>query len=242
LAERMEKSWRDLSTQWAQLGAMKAGQQPLGQQGSDAQQTHQQQPPQQQPAVATDANARLKELGVDPALWGSDGAQQLLGIVEKAVQHAIAPLQQQAKVQQELARVREQDALRQQVTGLFDGWSTEYAPYGDAKGDMSMSKLTPEQREARVKVLQHADHIMAGAALNGISLDPKDAIMSAHASFTADHRVETEQKRIADAVTERRKQFIARPNSLPASQEVDPREKAAATWADGWAQLTGQPA
>lgn len=243
LVERMEKSWRDVSTQWAQIGAMKAGQQQQqspGQQTDDAQQPPQQQPSQQPPPAKTDANARLKELGVDPAMWGTEGAQQLLGIVEKAVQTAIAPLQQQAKVQQELARVREQDALRQQVTGLFDGWSTEYSPYGDVKGDMT--KLTPEQREARVKVLQHADHIITGAALSGIVLDPKDALMRAHSSFTADHRVETEQKRIAGAVTERRKQFIARPNSLPASDKADPREKAAATWAEGWAQLTGQPA
>jgi hypothetical protein len=214
---------------------LRAGQQPPANQQTTAQPNSQ-----QQPTVQADPVAKLKELGVDTKVWGDEGAKQILGIVEKAVDHAIAPLRQQAQVQQELARVREQDALRQQVTGLFDGWSKDYEAYGDVKGDFS--KLTPEQRDARVKVMQLADQIMTGAAFSGISLEPKDALMRAHAAHTADHRVETEQKRIAGAVTERRKQFVARPNSLPASPTVNPEEKAAATWADGWAKLTGSPA
>lgn len=230
ITEKLAKSWNDLGARWAQLGVAQ------GAQGGASPPTNAATVPGAQPgaapaaasppAAAAAANAGI-DFGIDPAVWGEDGAKHL----NTVLQNAVAPFMQKISYLEGQARTRENDALRQQVTTKFDAWAKDYDAYGDVKGDHS--KLTPAQKDARQKVLTLADHILVGATVDGVQLNPADALAQAHEALTAEFRVQKTRNNIAAQVTTRKKQFGTRPVSRTPGSQTNPEAAAAEKWEEG---------
>lgn len=227
-AEKAEKNWRDLGSRWAQLGATRT------QSGTESPAAGN---PAAAAAAANPAQAGatpdlVSQFGIDPKVWGADGAQALASVLNKVV----SPVMRELEGYRAQAKQRERDALRSQVNTVFDRMAGEFADYGDVKGDHS--KLTPTQKQARERVLSLADRIATGAAMEGVNLSPEEAIGQAHDALTAGLRVQTERKKIAAQLTARQRQLVSRPGSRAgASAQTNPEEVAADTWEKGMQAL-----
>jgi hypothetical protein len=139
--------------------------------------------------------------------FGDDALiDKLVGPVNSAINriNAIAP---QLESGQSAVNEAQHQQLEQIVTGFFGG--DDLRPYSDLYG--GKNPQTPEQWEARDKVLDMADALMYGSQAAGRSMSVEDALMEAHNAVSAEHRAKTERKKLRDDVKKRNQGTTLKP-------------------------------
>lgn len=102
------------------------------------------------------------------------------------------------------------DQLAQQIDGFFGG--PELKTFAEAYGKDTAS-LTEPQIEARNKVLEMADALVAGAKQQGRKLAVNDALMMAHDHVSSGLKAQTIRKQIQTSVQKRSAGITIRPTA-----------------------------
>lgn len=124
-----------------------------------------------------------------------------------------------ASVEHEVVRgkVAADAVVEQQIAGFFE--TEQLKPYKKFYGEldlgMSWQDLSAGQKENRFKVLEQADLMIAGSALQGHVLAPADALELAHLLVTEPVRERVIREQIRDQATKRTKTL------KPSSRKVD---------------------
>jgi hypothetical protein len=113
------------------------------------------------------------------------------------------------QVQQQVARgkVAADAIVEQQIANFFE--TEQLAPYKKFYGEldlgMSWQDLSAGQKENRLKVLEQADLMVAGAALQGRQMKVDEALELAHLLITEPVRERVIRNQIKDQATKRTK-------------------------------------
>lgn len=129
-------------------------------------------------------------------------------------------------VQKSVARTQrsEAEALGSQIDGFFSGSELkDFAPiYGTKTATLTDAQLTERQ-----KVLEHADALIGGAAMQGRKLTLEQALTLAVDSLTSGQREQTAREKIAASLKARQRGITLKPGArktLPSGKQADPRE------------------
>lgn len=186
------------------------------------------------PAPA-DPTAALKPISVTDtvkALADKYGNEELLtevigslaGPLNAAIA-AVQPLLAQAKQQQATAAQSQMEGLGRIIEGFFT--SKEMEPFKTVYG--TEKTMTPETIQARNRVLEMADALVAGAQMQGRRLSVEDALALAHDATASDIKEKIIRDQIAAAVTTRSKGLTLKPTNRgtsPLDQSRPPRDRA----------------
>jgi hypothetical protein len=139
-----------------------------------------------------------------------DLIRELAGPLNMAIQ-VVQPLVRQAQEQQAVAARTQSETLGKTVQDFFTGEDMDSfkETYG---GDLA--SLKPEQYQSRVKVLELADALVAGARMQGRNLTVEEALQTAHDSVSHDQVTKTVRDSIKKAVVERSKGLTLKPSHL----------------------------
>ena len=161
-----------------------------------------QQQPQQIALKPIDAAALKAEYGDDALI------DKLVGPVNATIEkiNSILPIVQQT---QQRAAMSEADTLGRQIDGFFGGKEMEsYSKLYGANG-----KLTQEHYAARNKVLEFADTLIGGAALQGRSLGFDEAMQLAHDAVSGGVKEQAAREKITTQVKARNKGISLKPGA-----------------------------
>lgn len=152
-------------------------------------------------------------------------AEPLNSVIEQL--NAVLPDVLRAAESNQAAQVQ---ALESQVNGFFGG--EELKPYATLYGgDKDLSK---ENLDARNKVLELADALIAGAKLQGRTLKTVEALELAHDSVSSGHKTQAARQELKKSVTTRNKGITLKPSvkgakdksSIPANRgELEARTR-----------------
>jgi hypothetical protein len=199
--ERNHQSRTQEINEWAELGR-KTRQAPSP--GPAAQ-------PAVTPAPRSTASA-LTPIDVQ-AMVDKFGNQELIEAIVGPVNAAIAamaPIVEGATAAQTQAKQAASETLAKTVQDFFTGKAMK--PYADAYG-MALSSLTREQVDARSKVLETADALIAGAAFQGRQLSVDEALTLAHDSVSSGLKESVIRNKIQASVTKRAKGITLKPTA-----------------------------
>lgn len=170
--------------------------------------------PVQQPEKKKIDIAKLKET------YGED--DPLVKVVQELIE-SVNPVQQVAQPQITNPNPSYQPnqspdvVIRQQVTQFFAAPTLK--TYQDFYGDEAdPSKFTIQQQQNRWKVIEAADHIMAGAALQGRSLSVAEALDRAHLMVSEPYRAAAVRKEIEQKIVKRGKGLTLTPQGSTINQ------------------------
>jgi hypothetical protein len=173
--ERMHESRTKEINEWAELGR-KVRQTPSASPTAPS--------PMPTPAATVVPPATLQPVDV-AALVEKFGNEELIqaiaGPVNSAIE-ALRPIMSEMSAAKEQTRQAQHDALTKTVQDFFT--DKALAPFTEAYGK-DISALTKPQIEARQRVLETADALIAGAAYQGRSLSVQDALTLAHDSVSS---------------------------------------------------------
>lgn len=134
------------------------------------------------------------------------GNEEVIRALSTPVNAAIAQINDMLpKVQQSVkaAQQARYETLNTQIEGFFTG--DELKPYAEVYGVSGDTPLTETQQKNRNKVLEDADAICAGAALQGRQFTVGEAMMLAHDSVASDFKAELIRKEIKGKTKKRAK-------------------------------------
>lgn len=133
---------------------------------------------------------------------------------------------------------RQNEMLYQQVDQFFDSRKGYEKIYGSGK---QRTDLTQEELNQRMRVLQEADAIHAGARIQGRNLTVHEALEMAHNLVSSQHQRETARRDIQGQLQKRERQATVRPThrSGPAENSNDPLARAQQTAARKLRELNG---
>lgn len=244
--DQLHQDANELSTRYAEMGRMLAGQtgqhipqangqppaqfpgQAPGQQGG-VQNTAQPTSPQQGQAGGQQqgllpafkfAEEVTKDLDEDFRKGVLDSVAGHLNQINDVINNVVG--QHQGWIQE-----RQREVLFQQVDQFFDGRKDYNKLYG--AGDRS--SLEPDQMALRQRVVEQADAIRAGAMYQGRQLTVHEALEMAHNLVTSKHQKETARREIQGQVRKRNGQITVRPTHRSGAPENsrDPLSKATST-------------
>ena len=115
--------------------------------------------------------------------------------------------------------------MQETVGNLIDGFftSAEIAAYKDLYGDGK--SLTAEQVQVRNTVLETADALIAGAAMQGRNLSVEDALNLAHDSVSGDFKEKVAVEQIRKTLTKRAKGLTLQPSHRGETPGGPPRDR-----------------
>ena len=219
--EKMHQSRVSEVEQWAELGRRaKAAAQPAPAAGAA-------------PAVPADPLAALKP--VDPKAmaekYGNAELMEEIAAPLNAAIKALQPLIENAKAAYQATQQTQQDVLAKTVNDFFNG--PELKPYEEVYGT-DWSKLSPKQEETRKRTLEVADSLIAGAKMQGRSIDTIEALTLAHESVSSQFKERVIRDTIRKSATQRAKGVTLKPSgrgavdaSGPPKNRADMEQRAA---------------
>ena len=119
-----------------------------------------------------------------------------------------------------------QDSLTKSVDSFFADSSLK--EFHDHYGKES-SKLSPEQTQARIKVLEMADALVGGANVQGRRLGLNEALQLAHDATSSDVKTQTVRQQIASDLQKRQAGMTLRPSARGAAPSRNPSKDLKAT-------------
>jgi len=206
LAEKAYSDVNNLSQQFAQLGRNR-----IEMERRRAEQQAQSQPQQSQ-QQGPDL-AKLKEQYDDDPFGATVELLKFFGQQSQ-------PQQQQPQQALPKEQFQEDLALTQHIINFFG--NKEMEPYNDFYGStydenghpyIDVSHLTPGQQANRQRVLQIADHIIAGAEFQGEQMPIQQALSMAHMMTTGPIAKQIARKELVSQVKKKAKGVTLKPNS-----------------------------
>lgn len=169
--------------------------------------------PAMKPADVAAAAAKLPEAIDTEALIARFGNEELVTGIVGPVNAILAEIHKvlpeiQAGVQ--VVRETQQNTLGQQIEAFFTSKPLE--PYAEVYGSQK-DGLTDTTRANRIKVLELADAIRAGALHQGRDMGVEEALEAAHHSIASEFTVKTVRKQIQNAVAARGAAVTLKPKS-----------------------------
>jgi hypothetical protein len=165
-----------------------------------------------QVAVASAPSSVLQPVDV-AALVEKFGNEELIqaiaGPVNAAIK-ALQPIMSEMSVAKEQTRQAQHDALAKTVQDFFT--DKALTPFTEAYGK-DISALTKPQIEARQRVLETADALIAGAAYQGRSLSVQDALTLAHDSVSSGFKETVIREKIRSDLKKRSAGISLRPTA-----------------------------
>ncbi len=215
--QKLHTHYSELSARYAQLG-QQAQQQEGGQPDPrDTRQRAGEQGPASRRQQRRDADV-VDDLFGDKAdtladKYGGDFIDDVLRPLAERVMGSIQPLREDYER-------RRNEEVAQMVGRYFSGLDKSFHTlYGN-------ERASSEQTTARKEVARIADQIMAGAALQGVSMSEREALDRAVAVHAKDHLAQIERQRLASAVKRRSSRLTARPSSRRAPASDNPLKAA----------------
>lgn len=171
--------------------------------------------------------AKLKESGVDldPAVEAILTAQnKQLEAVTKTVNDISTTHKPVEVVNREAARhkVSADATVEQQIRNFFeiDSMAPYKKFYGDLDLSMSWEDLTAGQKENRFRVIEQADLMVAGAAMQGQEMKVDEALGLAHLLVTEPVRERIIRDNIKSQVVKRTKSMVLKPSGKKVGSNV----------------------
>ena len=199
--ERMHESRTQEIKEWAELGRKTRT--------APAPASAPAQPVASAPQVPTalapiDINAMVEKFG------NKELIEAMAGPVNAAIA-AMTPLVQGATRAQEQAQQTAKENLGKTIQDFFT--SGDLKPYADAYGT-KVDTLTAAQIDQRQKVLETADALISGAAVQGRQLSVQDALTLAHDSVSSGLKTNIVREQIKTKVTKRQHQITMQPTHV----------------------------
>jgi hypothetical protein len=205
MAERVHRGRSAEIADWANAGR----------QAKAAQQQQQQQRQQQQQPTVSDGALPKLDAKVLKEQFGDDKLiDALVGPVNAAIDRLNAKLPVIENVQKR-SETAEQEALIRHIDGFFSG--KELAPYKAVYGDTAGFAKDQKFIDARNKVLETADALIAGAGLQGRSLTLGEALTLAHDALSGDYKLQAVRTQVKQALTQRTNGITLKPGTRVAS-------------------------
>ena len=158
------------------------------------------------------------------AKYGNEALLTELTTPLNAAIAAVQPLLAQAKQQQAQAVQVQMETLGRMVEGYFT--SKDMEPYKDVYG--AIGNMTNPQLEARQKVLEMADALVAGASMQGRQLKVEEALALAHDATASDLKTKILRDQIAKSAQTRAQGLTLRPTNRgksPLDRSGPPRDR-----------------
>ena len=196
--EKIHESRKQELAQWAAIGRQhQAAAKPAGEAGAPA--------PKNDPIAALkpiDVKALAEKLGSD-----EESVRELVAPIN-AVVESLKPLVQQAQAAAQIAAQQERDSLGKQVDSFFVG--DEVKEYSEIYGG-DRTSLSQDQINARLRVCQIADSLVAGAKVQGHEITIDEALALAHESVSGIHKEKVIRERIKKDLKQREKSISLKP-------------------------------
>jgi len=157
------------------------------------------------PLQGIDLDALLADPGSD-----EDLIRRLVEPVNAAFEH-LRPLVQQAQIARQTAEQAAQTKTLELIEQFFG--SPELAPYKDLYGDSWGPQDSPTQ-QARQKVLETADALLAGSRAQGRDLGIDEALLLAHDAVSGSYKEHAIRDKMKAAVTRRAASVTLVPRSV----------------------------
>lgn len=217
---RLKRSYDDLTTRYAALGAQNPGQAAQPDSGAQQPQAPASQTPPSPPATAQQTNDLLEQLYSPEdlrALRQEFDTKTLQRLVSPLLAHRSSQLDPRVQAVINDYEARAAWSTQQEISGFWT--KTVPSEYQEIYGSKD---ATQQQYDLRLEVARLADQIRTGAAIHGEDMSVSDALEMAMHMHATPHLGAIERRKLTQQVSRRSSQRTARPTQRSGRPDSTP--------------------